>query len=57
MDRCPRQDPNNFKAEDIFEMVCPDCGDSIEFFKDEAERKCQNCGKRVVNTSTRLEEN
>jgi endogenous inhibitor of DNA gyrase (YacG/DUF329 family) len=50
MDRCPRQDPNNLKAEDIFEIDCPECGHGIEYFKDETERKCKNCGKRVVNT-------
>ncbi|MHC5101105.1 MAG: hypothetical protein ACYSOG_04640 [Planctomycetota bacterium] len=50
MDRCPRQDPNNLKAGDIFEIDCPECGNSIEFFKDETERTCKGCGDRVVNT-------
>ncbi|MHC4930545.1 MAG: hypothetical protein ACYSN9_02820 [Planctomycetota bacterium] len=50
MDRCPRQDPNNLKAGDIFEIDCPECGNSIEFFKDETERTCKGCGGRVVNT-------
>ncbi|MFZ9023579.1 MAG: hypothetical protein ACO3BO_02415 [Anaerohalosphaeraceae bacterium] len=49
MDRCPRQDPNNLKAGDIFEIDCPECGNSIEFFKDETERTCKGCGGRVVN--------
>ena len=34
MDKCPRQDPNNFKTEDIFEIDCPECGYSVEFFKE-----------------------
>ena len=50
MDRCPRQDPNNLKAGDIFEIDFPECGNSIEFFKDETERTCKGCGRRVVNT-------
>ena len=50
MDKCPRQDPNNLKAGDIFEIDCPECGDSVELFRDETERKCQNCGQMVVNT-------
>ena len=50
MDKCPRQDPNHFKTGDIFEIPCPKCGNSIEFFKDEAARKCKNCGNKVVNT-------
>ena len=49
MDKCPRSDPNDFKTGDIFEIDCPECGDSVEFFKDETERKCQNCGKMVIN--------
>ena len=50
MDRCPRQDPNNLIAGDIFEIDCPECGNSIEFFKDETEQTCKGCGSRVVNT-------
>ena len=49
MDRCPRQDPNSLKTEGIFEIDCPECGDGVEFFRDETERKCQNCGKMVIN--------
>ena len=49
MDKCPRQDPNNFKTGDIFEIDCPECGYSVEFFKDEAQQKCKNCGKVVNN--------
>jgi ribosomal protein S27E len=49
MDRCPRQDPNQFKTDDIFEIKCPACGCAIEFFKDEAERKCQHCGQMTAN--------
>jgi endogenous inhibitor of DNA gyrase (YacG/DUF329 family) len=38
-----------FKTDDIFEIDCPECGSGVEFFKEETKRKCQNCGKMVVN--------
>ena len=50
MDKYPRQDPNNLKAGDAFEINCPECGESIEFFKDETQRKCLKCGKIVPNS-------
>jgi len=50
VDKCPRQDPNNLKTGDIFEIDCPECGYSVEFFKDETQRKCKNCGKMVITT-------
>lgn len=50
MHKCPRQDPNAWKPGDIFEIDCHECGESVEFFKDEAQLKCQSCGKTVVNS-------
>ena len=29
MDKCPRQDPNNLKTGDIFEINCPICGEIV----------------------------
>src|SRR4030065_972405 len=49
MFRCPGQDQRFWKPEDIFEMQCPDCGQLVEFFKDEPKLKCRNCGHIVVN--------
>lgn len=49
MFRCPGQDPRFFKPEDIFEVACPGCGGSVEFFKDEPGLKCRSCGKTVAN--------
>ena len=49
MHKCPRQYPNNMSTGDIFEINCSECGESIEFFKDESQRKCQQCGKMVAN--------
>jgi transposase len=56
MDKCPRQDPNNLKADDIFETECHVCGENIEFFKDEAQRKCPKCGEIVVNFNFNAED-
>ena len=49
MIRCPGQDQRFWKPEDIFEIDCPQCGKSVEFFKDEPKLKCRNCGNLVVN--------
>ena len=49
MPRCPGQDQRFWKPEDIFEVDCPSCARKIEFFKDEPELKCRNCGLLVKN--------
>jgi heterodisulfide reductase subunit B len=46
--RCPGQDLRFWKPDDIFETPCPNCGQAIEFFKDDVKRKCR-CGLVVVN--------
>jgi len=47
--KCPGQDTRYWKPGDIFDADCPHCGSKVEFFKDEATRRCRNCGKTVVN--------
>ncbi|MBN1806757.1 MAG: HD domain-containing protein [Sedimentisphaerales bacterium] len=49
MFRCPGQDQRFWKPEDIFEVQCPGCGKTIEFFKDEPKLKCHKCGRIVIN--------
>lgn len=49
MVRCPGQDQRFWKPDDIFEIPCPHCGKSVEFFKDEPKAKCRDCGQMVVN--------
>jgi putative nucleotidyltransferase with HDIG domain len=49
MFRCPGQDQRFWKPEDIFEVQCPGCGKTIEFFKDEPKLKCRKCGQMVIN--------
>jgi hypothetical protein len=47
--KCPGQDTRYWKPGDIFETTCPTCGSPVEFFKDEATRKCRACRSTVVN--------
>ena len=47
--KCPGQDMRYWKPGDIFETDCPHCGKTVEFFKDEATRRCKNCKNVVVN--------
>ncbi len=49
MVRCPGQDLRFWKPEDIFEVQCPGCGGTVEFFKDEPKLKCRKCEQMVVN--------
>jgi hypothetical protein len=47
--RCPGQDQRFWKSGDVFDVKCPGCGRSVEFFKDEPKMKCRNCGRMVAN--------
>ena len=47
--KCPGQDPRFWKFDAIFDAECPNCGATVEFFKDETRRKCKKCGHRVLN--------
>jgi len=49
MVRCPGQDQRFWKPDAIFEVDCTNCGRSIEFFKDEPQLKCRQCGHMVIN--------
>lgn len=46
---CPGQDTRYWKPNDIFEVSCPTCGASVEFFKDDPARRCKRCGERFPN--------
>lgn len=52
--RCPGQDTRFWKPDDIFESPCPHCGASLEFWKDEPQRKCRGCGQFVRNPKINL---
>ncbi len=47
--KCPGQDTQYWKPGAIFEVKCPECGGSVEFFKDDTTRKCPACGHRFIN--------
>ena len=47
--KCPGQDMQYWNEEAIFEVPCATCGKSIEFYKDDTNRKCGSCGNRMVN--------
>jgi len=46
---CPGQDTRFWRPGDIFNVSCAGCGTELEFFKDEARRRCPKCGVRVAN--------
>jgi HD superfamily phosphodiesterase len=47
--KCPGQDMQYWREGAIFEVACPQCGKTVEFYKDDTSRICHNCGKRFVN--------
>jgi HD superfamily phosphodiesterase/DNA-directed RNA polymerase subunit RPC12/RpoP len=47
--KCPGQDTQYWDQEAIFETRCPECGHEMEFFKDDATRRCGHCKKKIVN--------
>lgn len=47
--KCPGQDMQFWKPGDIYEVECPDCGRTVEFFKDDTARRCGSCGHRFAN--------
>jgi HD superfamily phosphodiesterase len=49
MMKCPGQDSRYWKPGAIFEAKCPECGNEVEFFKDDTMRRCKSCGHRFLN--------
>ena len=47
--RCPGQDQQFWKPEDIFFITCPYCQAEIEFWKDEPLRLCPVCRQEIRN--------
>ena len=46
---CPGQDTAFWKPGDVFEIPCVKCGCMVEFFKDDARRRCPSCGHNMQN--------
>ena len=51
---CPGQDTAFWKPGDIFDITCPNCGAEVEFYKDDARRKCPGCGHVFSNPKLNL---
>jgi DNA-directed RNA polymerase subunit RPC12/RpoP len=47
--KCPGQDTMFWRPGDIFEITCPQCGQGVEFYKDDAKRRCPGCDHIFVN--------
>jgi len=47
--QCPGQDNRYWNGEAVFEIPCPHCGNMLEFFKDDSQRTCKQCGHKVLN--------
>ena len=46
---CPGQDTRYWRPDDIFNVACSTCGKEVEFFKDDAQRRCGKCGTVIQN--------
>ncbi|RJX34235.1 MAG: HD domain-containing protein [Desulfarculus sp.] len=51
---CPGQDTAFWRPGDIFEAQCANCGAEVEFFKDDAQRRCPQCGHKLANPKLNL---
>jgi hypothetical protein len=49
MVRCPGQDQQFWKPEDIFLCRCPNCGHELEFWKDDPFLVCKKCSNQITN--------
>jgi|GEM_PF-1444067 len=49
MPKCPGQDPQFWKPEDVAEVPCADCGYTVEFFKTDVTLRCPRCRRHVTN--------
>lgn len=52
--RCPGQNMQFWKPEDIFTIPCPHCRADLEFWKDEPVLVCQSCKNEVGNPRLNL---
>jgi hypothetical protein len=49
MRKCTGNNTQEWGFDAIFEVKCPQCGCSVEFFKDEITRNCHECKTTVRN--------
>ncbi len=51
---CPGQDTAFWRPGDVYEVPCSNCGYEVEFFKDDATRRCTRCGQLIRNPKLNL---
>lgn len=49
MRKCTGGNTEEWGFDAIFDVMCPECGHPVEFFKDEIDRTCPACKSRVFN--------
>jgi endogenous inhibitor of DNA gyrase (YacG/DUF329 family) len=49
MRKCTGNNTQDWGFDAIFEVECANCGNPVEFFKDEINRYCPQCEKSVLN--------
>ena len=49
MRKCTGNNTQEWGADAIFDVKCKNCGNMVEFFKDDSTRKCSNCGHKMLN--------
>ena len=53
--KCPGQDRGYWSGDRVFDLPCPKCGAAVEFFRDEAKRRCTRCGYAFPNARIALD--
>jgi ribosomal protein S27AE len=51
MRKCTGNNTYEWGFDAVFEIECPNCGNMVEFFKDEITRNCGKCHATVENNS------
>ena len=49
MKKCTGNNTQDWGFDAIFDVKCPNCGYSVEFFKDDIKRNCPHCQESVLN--------
>ena len=49
MRKCTGNNTQDWGFDAIFDVRCPHCGNSVEFFKDEIKRNCPQCKESILN--------
>ena len=47
--QCPGQRPRHWNPVDVIEITCEQCGQVVEFFKDDPDRPCPGCRAPLAN--------